>query len=229
MNDDKKIKYKKLENSVSSDPNRMYVNNAYDSDNEENDYKKTDFQHLKRSDGFMKDLYNMFVGKKRRTVDESIECSDINIDTELEEGYVSVSLKSLASESGVIENYLNDSLMIPPTTTLEHVPTMAPVPHTETPDINKSYFECFEDTKSINNVINYKDETVNFGYDSGYYNEIKAQPLEVTHDLLPKSEYEEGVKLIDKSHENDKYIGKYGIYALSTIIVMSSAYIVGTL
>jgi hypothetical protein len=139
---------------------------------------------------------------------------------------VSVILKSNASESGVIENYLNDSLMMPPippdTTAIseQQIPTA---------DINKSYFECFEDTKLINNVINYKDETVNFGYDSGYYNEIKAQPLEVTHDLLPKSEYDDGMKLIDKSHENDKYIGKYGIYALSTIIIMSSAYIVGTL
>ena len=228
MNDDKKIKYKKLENSVSSDPNRMYVSNNSDSENEENDYKKTDFQHLTRSDGFMRDLYNMFIGKKRRTVDESIECSDIIVDTELEGGYVSVVLKSMASESGVIENYLNDSLVVslPP---VEHAPAVIPEPQNITPDINKSYFECFEDTKSINNVINYKDETVNFGYDSGYYNEIKAQPLEVTHDLLPKSEYDEGVKLIDKSHENDKYIGKYGIYALSTIIVMSSAYIVGTL
>lgn len=224
MNDDKKIKYKKLENSVSSDPNRMYVNNNSDSDNEENDYKKTEFQHLKRSDGFMRDLYNMFVGKKRRIVDESIECSDINIDTELEEGYVSVILKSHASESGVIENYLNDSLMVP-LPPVEQTPITIPEPQ----DINKSYFECFEDTKSINNVINYKNETVNFGYDSGYYNEIKAQPLEVNHELLPKLEYDEGVKLIDKSHENDKYIGKYGIYALSTIIVMSSAYIVGTL
>ena len=215
MNDDKKIKYKRLENSVSSDPNRMYVNNS-DSDNDENDYNETNLQHLKKSDGFMKDLYNMFIGTKKRRTNE-IDCSEISVDTELEEGYISVSMKSDANDSVVIENYLNDST-IPPNIETESI-------HLH--DTNESYFECFEETKSINNVINYKDEQINFGYDSGYYNEIKAQPSEIVHEFA-KADYDD-IKPIYKSHENDKYIGKYGIYALSTIIVMSSAYIVGTL
>lgn len=224
MNDDKKIKYKKLETSVSSDPNRMYVNNDSDSENEENDCKSADLnKYLKKSDGIMKDLYNIFIGKKekKKNKDNNIECSNISIDTELEDGYVSVILGS--NKSGVIENYLDNSTnQIKINTELEQLDDK-PI------DINKSYFECFEDTKSINNVVNYKDETINFGYDSAYYNEIKTPVVDINQEFLPKSDYNDEAKVLNKSHENDKYIGKYSIYALSTIIVMSSAYIVGTL
>src|SRR5665647_2615075 len=119
MDNDKKlekknIRYKKLENSVSSDPNRMYVNSISDSEIEDKYHMDSNLKHLKKTDGFMKDLYNLFIGNKHvmhEVIDET-NSLNVNVDLEYEEGYVSVILKSNTVESDIIENYLDNSSII---------------------------------------------------------------------------------------------------------------------
>ena len=97
------------------------------------------------------------------------------------------------------------------------------------------YFDCFEETKGINNVENYeKDDRIEFIYDSGYYNEKVDQIFtKNAAEKLNNSSQQSNENLFESCYdfENDLDVdlsennaGRYGIYALSTLVVMSSVF-----
>lgn len=144
------------------------------------------------------------------------------------------------------------------------------------------YFDCFEEKKSINNVINYeKEDGIDFIYDTGYYNETNNSfaiesmsemgaaggmdavggmgvmggmgtigplcpigPLDVMDHLgmdhlgMDNIVMDTPILNIDHSVNESTYdleedpgydMGRYGIYALSTIVLMSSVYVANNL
>jgi hypothetical protein len=160
-----------------------------------------DIQPTNNGYNFIKGIYNMFTKNENKV-------SDIAIDD------LSVSKKSSCSKvskkENVIEDFINNDI-ISLSDSFESLYEKS---------IN-SYFECFEETKLINNVVNYKNNLPTaFGYDSSYTK--SSRDHEISRDLE--------LSILDSSdHYPNNEVGKYSIYTLSTIIIMSSMYVAKTL
>jgi hypothetical protein len=227
----KNEQYKKLEYSLSSDPSKMYIssNSVQNSNkeqikdsknnvNNENNENITTFSNIKKlvsGNAIIKGFYNI-IGNN--SYNKSIDIEELSI-TDSSNQYMSI---NLPEDNDIIEDYIgkNKESCIGKADTIES-DNDERIFETE-----KSYFECFEDDKSINNVINYKDDTIiNFGYVSGCYNEPSKESIyPYSLNLFPKYNYSQSENI--NSEDN---VGKYSIYTLSTIIIMSSVYVAKTL
>ncbi len=227
-------RYKKLENSVSSDPEKMYVG-------DENSDEMDDKFGIKNPNGMhlMEDLYKMFItkqgGKKKNA--EEYQSLEVDCNSEIETGYISVNFKATKStvENSIIEKYVKsdeekncEEDVDPDENKLEnhHLIDEKIISDKEKnmPDefqpfqydnsLCNNFFECSDDKKSTSDTINYE-----------FYNSHEEPNLE----QLRKTNYCREEDNMITNRNDGKQLGKYGIYALSTIIVMSSVYLANML